>query len=215
MFTGLVEKTALLGAREISGDTAKLTVVLSDQFSDLKLGESIAVNGTCLTLEAFSESELVFHVLNETLNRTNLGVLPIDSALNLERALAVGSRLGGHFVSGHIDTTAKVFDWKHNTADIILTVELPKSIAKFVIEKGSIAIDGVSLTVASLTDKTFNVHLIPTTLSDTALQERRPGMIVNLEADMLAKFIEKQVSSHLVHSEKSEISMSDLINAGW
>jgi len=215
MFTGLVEKTALLGAREISGDTAKLTVVLADQFPDLKLGESIAVNGTCLTLESFSESELVFHVLNETLNRTNLGALSLNSRLNLERALAVGSRLGGHFVSGHIDTTAKVLSWTHNTADIILTVELPESIAKFVIEKGSIAIDGVSLTVASLTDKTFNVHLIPTTLNDTALQEREAGMFVNLEADMLAKFVEKQVAANLSQYGRKEISMTDLINAGW
>jgi riboflavin synthase len=215
MFTGLVEKTALLGSREIYGDTAKLTVVLADPFPDLKLGESIAVNGTCLTLEAFSESELVFHVLNETLNRTNLGVLSLNSRLNLERALAVGARLGGHFVSGHIDTTAKVLSWTHNTADIILTVELPESIAKFVIEKGSIAIDGVSLTVASLTDKTFNVHLIPTTLNDTALQEREAGMLVNLEADMLAKFVERQVAANLAQSGKKEISMTDLINAGW
>ena len=215
MFTGLIQKTAIITKRTFIDDSGKLTLSVDKQFEKLVLGESIAINGTCLTLEKYNNVQLTFHVLKETFNRTNLGELEIGSQVNMERALAVGDRLGGHVVSGHIDTTARVISWIPKGNDWILTIELPESIANYVIEKGSIAIDGISLTVAAVNNNSFEVHLIPTTLSETALMDRIEGYLVNLEADMIGKYIEKQMLAWKINNPKKDISMNDLINAGW
>jgi len=215
MFTGLIEKIGTLSEKSINGEAGKLTVKIEKQFQNLTLGESIAVNGVCLTLEKYSDNTITFHILNETLKKTNLGILPQNSPLNLERALAVGSRLGGHFVSGHIDTPAKILSWTKNDSDIILSIELPSELSKYIVEKGSIAVDGVSLTIASLSENSFNIHLIPTTLNETALYARKKQMLVNLETDMLGKYVEKQLASFMNNNDKNQITMSSLINAGW
>ena len=176
-------------------------------------GESIAVNGCCLTLEECRGTELVFHVLAETLDRTNLGQLKNGASVNLERALKVTDRLGGHLVSGHIDAVGKVLSRKVDK-DVELTVSFPEELAKYIVWKGSIAIDGVSLTVAKLEKSALTVCLIPVTLAETALEEREPGDPINLETDMAGKYIVRQLE--LAEAGKSSnITMATLAEAGF
>jgi riboflavin synthase len=214
MFTGLIEKVAYIADRTISEGAGKLTLQLDSNFDRIVKGESIAVNGVCLTVEEFDDSTITFHVLNETFTKTNLAEIPPGSKVNLERALAVGERLGGHIVSGHVDTLAKVLQWTETGTDWILTVALPELIHPFMVTKGSITIDGVSLTVAELKDDSFSVHLIPTTLSETALFERQAGASVNLEADIIGKYVLKQITPYKENTSDN-LTMDTLLEAGW
>lgn len=214
MFTGLIEKVATIADREIDAGAGKLTLTLETPFENVVRGESIAVNGVCLTVEEFSDTNIIFHVLNETFTKSNLGEVAIGAKVNLERALALGARLGGHMVSGHVDTTSEVISWREVGNDWELTIALPESIKSYLVEKGSIAIDGVSLTIASLDSDRFSVHLIPTTLADTALFDRQSGMLVNLEADIIGKYVQKQLLAY-GGVGKSSISMETLHDAGW
>ena len=209
MFTGIVEMRGVLQARR----GHQLLIRTPKPLPNPVYGESIAVNGCCLTLEECRGTELVFHVLSETLARTNLGQLPIGAAVNLERALKVSDRLGGHIVSGHIDAVGKVVS-KRLEDDVKLTVSFPEELAKYMVWKGSIAIDGVSLTIAELTGNTLTVCLIPVTLAETALEERLPGMEVNLETDLAGKYIVRQLELASVNS-KSTITMDTLSEAGF
>lgn len=214
MFTGLVEKVGVIANRNISGGNGVLAIKTSTPFIDLKYGESIAVNGTCLTMEEEqADGTIVFHVLEETLKRTNLGSLPVGSKVNLERALAVGDRLGGHIVSGHVDTTGEICAIRNVGDDYEYEVEMPDSLKPFIVEKGSITIDGISLTVVSVKDNSFTVHIIPVTLSETALSYRKVGDIVNLEGDIIGKFVARQMN--LANYTNSKISMNSLREAGW
>ena len=214
MFTGLIEKVAKIADREINDGAGKLTLQLDTPFDHVVKGESIAVNGVCLTVEEFAETHITFHVLNETFSKSNLGGVPLGAKVNLERALALGARLGGHMVSGHVDTTSEVISWREVGTDWELTIGLPESIHNYLVEKGSIAIDGVSLTIASLQEDRFSVHLIPTTLADTALFDRQAGAFVNLEADIIGKYVQKQLLAYGDRSTSS-VSMQTLADAGW
>ena len=214
MFTGLIEKVAKIAEREINDGAGKLTLQLETPFENVVKGESIAVNGVCLTVEEFSDTNITFHVLNETFIKSNLGEVPLGAKVNLERALALGARLGGHMVSGHVDTTSEVIAWREVGTDWELSIALPESIQNYLVEKGSIAIDGVSLTIASLQSDHFSVHLIPTTLEDTALFDRQHGAAVNLEADIIGKYVQKQLFAYGDKSNRS-ISMQTLSDAGW
>ena len=216
MFTGLVETTGLLRGR--SGADARITVRPARRFENLVYGESIAVNGACLTLEqARDDGTLEFYTLEETLARTNLGLLEIGAAVNLERAMKLGDRLGGHMVTGHIDAVGTMLSCDLVGSDVRLTVGIPELLRPYLVEKGSIAIDGVSLTVIDVTDDYFTVELIPVTLKETALREREPGMPVNLEGDILGKYVEKQLRLAAVseHGGGSGVTMSKLMEAGW
>ena len=186
MFTGLVEMTGVL----VNLHGEHLTLRPSKPFADPQYGESVAVNGCCLTLEReLPGGTLEFFTLAETQRRTNLGRLKPGSLLNIERALRVGDRLGGHIVSGHIDAAAPVLDYrKMPDGDFELRVALPELLAPELVEKGSIAIDGVSLTVIEVGGDFFTVRLIPVTRSDTALVERTPGSLVNLEGDVTKQY---------------------------
>ena len=215
MFTGLVEKKGIIKDRSVVSGAGKLLVDSKTPFSDLKLGESIAVNGVCLTLEKFDNNSLTFHVLEETLKKTNLGELPIGFEVNLERALALGDRLGGHIVSGHVDNTSTVKSWTPVGDDWILTIFIPENLKQYVVEKGSIAIDGVSLTVVDISPDAFSVHLVPTTCEDTCLRERGEGDTVNLETDMIGKYVVKQLGAWLPGENSSNITMETLVNSGW
>ena len=210
MFTGLIEKLGTIRRRE--GLT--LEIAVNDIWQDVVFGESIAVNGTCLTVERCEGSVITFHTLAETLKRTNLGLLPIGSQVNLERALRIGSPLDGHLVTGHVDSTGKVCSWQERPGgDMVLTVELPENIQALVAEKGSIAIDGVSLTVVSVNNKEFTVELIPVTREHTALGSRKVGMLVNLEADIMARYAARYLT---VQAEKSgNVTMEKLFAAGF
>ena len=210
MFTGLIQKCGFLRKRE----ALTLEIEVTDIWNDLEFGESIAVNGTCLTLEKQQGSVLTFHTLAETLKRTNLGLLKPGSKVNLERALRIGSPLDGHIVTGHVDAAAKIRNWlERHGGDMELTVELPENIAHLVAEKGSIAIDGVSLTVVAVRDGEFTVELIPVTRNNTALVDRSAGTPVNLEADVMARYAARCLLVQNQHN--SNVTMQKLLEAGF
>ena len=194
MFTGLVESLGTVRSLERRGDAARLMLETS-LAGELSPGESLAVNGCCLTVTG--KDDIGFDLLVETLNRTNLGGLSSGSRVNLERALRADGRFGGHFVQGHVDTTAKVIASDSKSADLNLLIEIPPSGANYFIEKGSIAVNGVSLTVASLAEDHFGLWIIPHTLQETNLGDLKPGDRVNLEYDLLAKYAERQLGDRL------------------
>jgi len=194
MFTGLVEAMGSVRSLDKRGDGARLTLEtpLAEQ---LQLGESLAVNGCCLTVTDSVNGTVAFDLLGETLERTNLGALAHGDRVNLERALRADGRFGGHFVQGHIDTTAEVISAQGTGTDLNLIISLPSSGARYLIEKGSIAVNGVSLTVATLGADCFGLWIIPHTLQETNLGDLKSGSPVNLEYDMLAKYAEKQIAA--------------------
>jgi riboflavin synthase len=195
MFTGIVEETGTVEKIENGKKSILLTICAHNSARGLIIGGSVAVNGCCLTAVKVSsrgKSKLVqFDLLVETWRRTNLQFLKIGSPVNLERPLRAGGEFGGHFVTGHIDGVGKILRWEKSGADHVLEIDAPKEILRYVIEKGSIAIDGISLTVAGVGKKSFCVWIIPHTLKVTALRERKIGGAVNLEADLLGKYAEK------------------------
>ena len=195
MFTGLVEETGTLVSLDRSEIGARLTVRAPLVSSDARIGDSIAINGCCLTVVLHDGETLAFDLLAETLARTNLGDLTIGASVNLERALAATARLGGHFVQGHIDCTAEVLALEPHGTDHRLEIALPAEFAHLIAFKGSIAVDGISLTVAEVRDASFVVWIIPHTLTQTNLAKRRAGERVNLEFDLLAKYLDRMLAA--------------------
>ncbi|WP_149359787.1 riboflavin synthase [Lolliginicoccus suaedae] len=196
MFTGIVEERGEIAAIDTMGDFARLTVRGPLVASDAGHGDSIAVNGVCLTVvDVLPEGAFTADVMGETLDRTSLGKLGEGSAVNLERAMAVGSRLGGHIVQGHVDATGTVLTRASEGKWEVVRVSLPDRIARYVVEKGSITVDGVSLTVSAVGmdvhGSYFEVSLIPTTLDLTILGRSPVGTVVNLEVDVIAKYVER------------------------
>lgn len=195
MFTGIVEETGVVKAIKPGAKSIALTVETKVCGKDLQLGDSLAVNGCCLTVIKLSGPKtrrlVQMDLLQETWTRTNLQHTKVGAVVNLERALAANGRFGGHFVSGHIDGLGTIKRWEKSGADYILEVEAPQDILRYMVFKGSIAVDGISLTVAEVKKKTFVIWIIPHTHAVTALHERKVGDQVNLEADLLAKYVEK------------------------
>lgn len=198
MFTGLVEETGEVVAleRDPSGGV-RLTLRAPRLAPEAQLGDSVAVNGCCLTVAALQEGLLSFDLLQETLARTSLGGVQPGGCVNLERALAAGARLGGHFVQGHVDCTAEILGLEQRGADVRLEVALPAGGGRYLVEKGSIAVDGISLTVAEIWEGSFVLWIIPHTLGRTNLGRRRAGERVNLEYDVLAKYVERMLAHRL------------------
>jgi riboflavin synthase len=196
MFTGIVEELGEIVAKEDLADAARFTVKGPLVTSDAGHGDSIAVNGVCLTVVDVQGGEaFTADVMRETLVRSSLGALEIGSRVNLERAAAVNSRLGGHIVQGHIDTVGTVISRSPSENWTVVRISLPSSISRYVVEKGSITVDGVSLTVSALGGEPgaeyFEISLIPTTLGLTTLGAAEPGTPVNLEVDVIAKYVER------------------------
>jgi riboflavin synthase len=187
MFTGIIERT--LKVLGIADGPGFLRLTLASPWDDVKHGESIAINGCCLTVAEISKGELGFDVIAETLAKTNLGLLTTGDAVNAERSLSVGDRIDGHFVQGHVDGVARLVDISATDAEWRLTIEAPPPLAKYLVPKGSVAIDGVSLTLAAVDGNHFQVALIPTTLELTTLKTRKVGWMFNLEADVFSKTI--------------------------
>ena len=197
MFTGIVEELGeVLGITELV-DAARLTVAGPAVTADAGHGDSIAVNGVCLTVVEVSGGAFTADVMRETLDRSGLGKLTAGDRVNLERAAALGDRLGGHLVQGHVDGTGTVTGREPAEHGELVRISLPPELARYVVAKGSIAVDGVSLTVVDVTDTDFSVSLIPTTLELTTLGHRRPGDLVNLEVDVVAKYVERLALPHL------------------
>ena len=191
MFTGLVEESGQVVSSETQGETARLTIAAPKTSAGANLGDSVAINGCCLTVVAINGAELAFDAVPETMRRTNLGDLQPGSTVNLERPLLPMARLGGHFVQGHIDGTGMIRAITPDQNAIIFEIEVPAPLRRYMIEKGSIAVDGISLTVASVTPDSFTVWIIPHTREVTTLKYRNVGDRVNLECDLLGKYVER------------------------
>ena len=189
MFTGIVESMGRIEAREPGAGGIRLWVEVGALADETSTGASVAVDGCCLTVVAREQRRLGFDVIPETLRRTSLGMREDGDLVNLELPLRPTDRLGGHFVQGHVDAVTEVVERRQEGDDVVLTFRLPDALEGQIVEKGSVAIDGVSLTVASLEAGTFSVALIPHTLEVTTLGRRRPGDTVNLEGDILAKYV--------------------------
>jgi riboflavin synthase len=194
MFTGIVEELGeVVRLTDAGGDSAVIAVRGRVVTSDAHHGDSISVNGVCLTVIDNVDGVFTADVMGETLRRSSLGVLKPGNEVNLERAATVGSRLGGHLVQGHVDGVARVIAREPADQWEVLTFTLPPELARYVVEKGSITVDGVSLTVMAVTEDTFSVGLIPTTLKLTVLGVKQIGDPVNLEVDVIAKYVEKML----------------------
>ncbi len=191
MFTGIVEELGEVVAVEELSDASRFRLRGPLVTEGAKHGDSIAVNGVCLTVVDTADGEFTADVMAETLNRSSLGALAAGSRVNLERPMALGGRLGGHLVQGHVDGTGTVAERVPGEHWEIVKISLPAGLARYVVEKGSITVDGVSLTVVGVGDDWFTVSLIPTTLELTTLGIKKPGDPVNLEVDVLAKYVER------------------------
>ncbi|MFA5689650.1 MAG: riboflavin synthase [Kiritimatiellales bacterium] len=192
MFTGIIQRLGKVTDVTMSGEAGRITLEPNRPFdSPVNLGDSIAVNGTCLTVAAMGENSFSFDVLKETFDKTNLGEKTAGSMVNLERALALGDTLGGHIVTGHVDGTGVVRKIERVDRDFKFTIEAPPEMLMLMVYKGSIALNGISLTVAELTDDGFVVHIIPHTIEETDMSEFKIGTKVNLEADILGKHVQR------------------------
>lgn len=191
MFTGIIEETGVIRAVQRGAKSAVLTVEAKKILEDVHIGDSIATNGVCLTVTSVRGSCFTADVMNETLRRSSLGDLTPGSRVNLERAMAVNGRFGGHIVSGHIDGTGTVVSVRRDDIAVWYTIRTAPQLMRYIVEKGSIAIDGISLTVAAVETDRFSVSVIPHTAQETTLSEKRPGVTVNLENDVIGKYVEK------------------------
>ena len=194
MFTGIIEQVGTISAVEPLGDSVRLTIDAPAILDGVALGDSIAVNGVCLTVAEHTATTFTADCMQETLDRSNLGELLVGSPVNLERAALVNARLDGHIVQGHVDATTTLTSRKSSEHWDVLRFALPPNLALYVVEKGSIAINGTSLTVSALGDDYFEVSLIPITLRDTIFGKLAVGGTVNLEVDVLAKYVERNLT---------------------
>jgi riboflavin synthase len=198
MFTGLVEEIGTVTEIVMGARWARLTVCAPTVHVGAKLGDSVAVNGCCLTVVAIENDRLTFDAVPETLARTNLGALQRGSQVNLERPLAVGDRLGGHFVQGHVDGVGTVLTIQPEENAVVIEIRIPAEQRRYIVEKGSVTVDGVSLTVAEVRPESFTVWTIPHTRAITTLGARVAGDQVNLECDVLGKYVERLLAERLV-----------------
>ena len=204
MFTGIIEELGTVKAVKKGAKSAELSIEGRKIFDDIHLGDSVAVNGVCLTVTEYSGNIFKADVMNETLMRSSLGSLKTGSKVNLERAMAANGRFGGHIVSGHIDGTGIISDLTKDDIAVWVTIKTTPEILRLIVEKGSIAIDGISLTVARVSETDFAVSIIPHTGANTTLLMKNKGDVVNLENDITGKYIEKLLGLTKEQETKSE-----------
>lgn len=215
MFTGIIERTGSLLGREAAQGGARLEIAVAPPFSDLRIGESISVSGVCLTAEPGSRPDcLVFFISAETIERSTLGAAAKAMRVNIERSLAVGDRLGGHLVMGHVDGIGTVRRFERCGEAWHLECSYPRELAPLLAVKGSIAVDGISLTIASLTPDSFSVAVIPHTAAATNLSGIAPGMRVNLEADVIARYVQRALEAQDV-SYPAGLTLDKLRESGF
>ena len=212
MFTGLIECTGSLVALRRSGERAVLELSAPLPVSEINIGDSIAVNGVCLTVIAMQGNRFSFDVSPETVSRTAFSSLQPGNQLNLERALCFGGRLDGHLVTGHIDCVGRLESRLTQGNAVLLGFSLPAEHARMLVEKGSVALDGISLTVNSVTDRSFSVSIIPHTLEKTTLAQAGPGRLVNVETDIIGKYVARLVAPH---AAARGLTMETLLQNGF
>ncbi|MCR5543837.1 MAG: riboflavin synthase [Eubacterium sp.] len=220
MFTGIIEETGTIKSIKKGSRSASLSISAKNIMDDVKVGDSIAVNGVCLTATSVSTSGFTADVMAETLRRSSLGALNPGDKVNLERAMLMNGRFGGHIVSGHIDGTGEISSFEKEDNAVWVTISTDKTILKYIIQKGSIAIDGISLTVAYVDDKVFKVSIIPHTAQETTLLSKKKGDIVNLENDIVGKYIDKllgfKYDSDIDNNKNSSgLTMDSLMENGF
>ena len=215
MFTGIVEEMGTIRSIRRGAHSAVLSIGAALVLSDLKIGDSVAVNGVCLTATGKDSGGFTADVMHETLNRSSLGALVPGSRVNLERAMAADGRFGGHIVSGHIDGTGTISAIRRDDNAIWYTVEAAPSLLRYIVEKGSITIDGVSLTVAAVGETWFSISAIPHTVAVTILGEKRTGDTVNLETDIIGKYVEKLLRPQPETRQQSKITLEFLAENGF
>lgn len=216
MFTGIIEEIGTILSVHSGRLSSTLTISAGKILDDVKIGDSICVNGVCLTVTSFTKNSFTADVMGETLRRSNLGALSVKSPVNLERALSLTARLGGHIVSGHIDGTGKIASIRKESTAYWFTIHAAPSLLRYIVEKGSIAIDGVSLTVAHTDEKSFQVSIIPHTSTHTTLLKKKSGDVVNLECDVIGKYVEKLLAPSPGNENKNENQISaSALNASF
>lgn len=215
MFTGIIEEIGTLQAVERGSQSAVLHIQCEKVLEGTKVGDSIAVNGVCLTVTSLKGDGYTADVMAETLDRSSLGGLKRGSRVNLERAMAADGRFGGHIVAGHIDGTGKIQDIKRDETAVWYRVSAEPAVLRYIVEKGSITIDGISLTVARVTDVDFSVSIIPHTQANTVLADRKIGDVVNLETDIIGKYVEKLLTPQEPQKKESKLTMEFLAEHGF
>ena len=204
MFTGIIEEIGVVRGIKHGSDSAQLLIEAAKVLEDSRIGDSIAVNGVCLTVVSFRHGLFTADVMSETLEKSNLGMLRSGDKVNLERALRLGDRLGGHLVSGHIDGVGTITRLAKKDIATLVTVSAPPEVMRYVIKKGSVAIDGTSLTIVDVESGAFQVSLIPHTAKATVLGQKKEGDTVNLEADIIGKYVEKLIAPKEVEEVRRE-----------
>ncbi len=215
MFTGIIEEVGKIERIQNGSHSAVLHIQAQKILDDLKIGDSVAVNGVCLTVTSFHKQGFSADVMHETLNRSALVLLQTGSRVNLERAMPVDGRFGGHIVAGHVDGMGKIMRIEQDDNAVWYTVQAAESVMQYIVEKGSIAIDGISLTVAKVETARFSISAIPHTVCETTLKERRIGDAVNLETDIIGKYVEKFLCPKVVAQPNSGLTREFLAKYGY
>lgn len=215
MFTGIIEEVGIIQTTQTHAQGGKITILAKTITNDIKLGDSVAINGVCLTVTDFSSKALSFDVSEETLKLTTLGHLKAGTKVNLERALRLSDRLGGHIVQGHVDAKGEFLTRQQVGESFIMRFSFPKEISHYICKKGSIAVEGISLTVANLTDFSFEIAVVPHTAKMTTLNTLSSGDKVNLEVDILAKYIERMLTKDSTKVEKTSLTIEKLKDLGY
>lgn len=218
MFTGIIEEVGVIKNITANSKSGKITILANKILDDTDLGDSIAVNGVCLSVSGINKNEFVADVMMETIRATNLGKLNIKDKVNLERAMSISSRFGGHIVTGHVDTVGIIQEFKREENAVWVSISAEEEFLKNIIYKGSITIDGISLTVAYIDNKIFKVSIIPHTKSKTTILEKKVGNIVNLESDVIGKYIKHFLGTDIKESNnnsKNNIDLEFLIKNGF
>ncbi|GAB4458104.1 MAG: riboflavin synthase [Armatimonadaceae bacterium] len=219
MFTGIVEAVGRITGIEHQGEAIRLTVSVGKISEDVHLGDSISVNGVCLTVTEIRPPHISFDAVYETMRRTTLGELRHGDNVNLERSVPVNGRLGGHIVQGHVDGTGRIASIRPMGNSWFVYVDAAPELMRYIVTKGSVAVDGISLTVAESEDRTFALSIIPHTWENTTLREKRAGDTINIECDILGKYVEKLIGGYLAgadqQAERSGVTMELLARSGY
>ena len=215
MFSGIIETIGVVHSLEKDSKGARVSIDSPGVLDGVRLGDSIALNGVCTTVVDFDKRKFEADLSVETLRRTNLGELVVGDRCNLERAMALGDRLGGHIVSGHVDGVGKIRSRKNEGDSIWLTLDAPAEVMHYVVYKGSVTVDGISLTVAACDNTTFSVSIIPHTSEQTTLTDKNDGAAVNLEADLIGKYVEKLLNPYTESKSQVGVNIEELREQGY